>query len=98
MLIRFVSGTALRSEALLMRARRALARAMRPASGRVREVWVRVHERDRARRALKRCRIVTHVDGVGAIAVEGRSPNYHAAVARAAEKLRAALHHRLRRR
>lgn len=97
MLIRFVSGTAIRSEALLTRARRGLARAMRPASGRVRDVVIRVRDRSRAKRVEKECRIVAHVDGVGTVAVEGRSGDYHAAVASAAAKLRRALTHRLRR-
>lgn len=98
MLIRFLDGPLPTSPALLMHAKRCLERAARPAAGRLREVLVRVRDLNGPRGGVdKECRILAHVDGLGAISVESRSRDFHESVVASAEKLRRAIMHRLQR-
>ena len=98
MTIRFHDGSLPSSPALIEHAKHCIARAVRPAAGRIREVLVRVRDLNGKRGGIdKECRLLAHVDGLGALAVDARSSDYHGSIDASAEKLRRLIVHRLRR-
>ena len=98
MRLQLIDGKLPTSPALVDHATRKFSRVLKPFARRLGSVEVRIGDQAAGRRGNNRiCSVLAHVNRAGLVNVQARHQDFYGAVAVAAEKLRRAVEHMLRR-